>query len=188
MKIAKLGGILFVITVIAAGILGFANQKTAVLIEQVNEAANNESREQVLPDAEEFEEIEADKLSEIQSAHPEVIDVYEGKAGGETIGYTVKTGTIGYGGVVEVITGINKEENIIEGVRIGNNEETPGLGALATEESFNGQYTEKPAEQLTVVKSSPGETDILAITGATITSDAVTDGVNIAIEVVGEIE
>lgn len=188
MKIAKLGGILLIITIIAAGILGFANKKTSVLIDKVNEAANNESRKQVLPEAEEFKEIDAKQLEGIKSKHPEVIDVYEGTSNGKVIGYTIKTGTTGYGGIVEVITGINKEEDKIKGVRIGNNEETPGLGALATEESFNGQYTDVPVKPLTVVKSSPGESQILAITGATITSNAVTSGVNIAIEVSGEIK
>ncbi|MDO5707424.1 MAG: RnfABCDGE type electron transport complex subunit G [Andreesenia angusta] len=188
MKIAKLGLILFAITVVAAGILGFANEKTAVLIEKVNEDANNESRQQVLPEADEFKELESNKLKEIQTSNPEVLDIYEGIKGGEVIGYTIKTGTNGYGGIVEVITGINKEEKIIEGVRLGNNNETPGLGALATEESFYGQYDKKPSEELEVVKSAPGETDILAITGATITSKAVTSGVNLASEVFAELD
>lgn len=186
MKIAKLGGILLVITVIAATILGFANDKTAVLIEETNEKANNEARQAALPSAEEFEELEAAELEELKKENPEVLDVHKGLKGGEVIGYTVKTGPGGYGGPVEIITGINSEMKI-EGVRIGNNTETPGLGSLAAEEPFYGQFTDKDAAPLEVVKSAPSDNQILAITGATITSEAVTNGVNSAIEVVEKI-
>ena len=62
--------------------------------------------------------------------------------------------------------------------------ETPGLGARSKEEAFYGQYAFKPATELSVVKSgAAGETEIQAISGATITSKAVTSGVNAAVEV-----
>ncbi len=183
MKIAKLGLILLIITAIAATILGFANDKTAVLIEKTNEEANNEARKAALPSAEEFEELDEAELEEIKKEKPEVLDVFKGIKGGEVVGYTVKTGPVGYAGPVEIISGINVEKKI-EGVRIGNNSETPGLGALAAEESFYGQFSDKDAAPLEVVKSAPSDNQILAITGATITSAAVTNGVNTSIEVV----
>ena len=63
--------------------------------------------------------------------------------------------------------------------------ETAGLGAKAKDEAFNGQYdgkkTDKPLE---VAKgSASGDNQILAISGATISSTAVTNGVNAAIDV-----
>lgn len=188
MKIAKLGGILLIVSAIAAGIMAFANDKTAILIEQVNETANNESRKAVFPDADEYLEIDAAKLAEIQKEKPEVVEVFESKKSGELVGYIIKTAPSGYAGAVEVITGIDMEKKI-SGVRIGNHEETPGLGALAAEEDFYGQFGGKGIDKpLEVVKADPADGQVLAITGATITSDAVTSGVNISIEVLEMIE
>ena len=77
-----------------------------------------------------------------------------------------------------------KSDGTIVGINIGNMSETPGLGAKSKEESFYGQYVQKPATELSVVKGgAAGETEIQAISGATITSDAVTNGVNTAVEV-----
>ena len=70
----------------------------------------------------------------------------------------------------------------ITGVKVLNQSETPGLGANCTNAWFSERYIGKTAEQdLTVVKvetSSPAE--VQAITAATITSAAITDGVNAA--------
>ena len=62
--------------------------------------------------------------------------------------------------------------------------ETPGLGAKAKDEAFINQYNSKLTdENLAVIKNgTPAENEIVAISGATITSSAVTKGVNTAIE------
>jgi electron transport complex protein RnfG len=67
-------------------------------------------------------------------------------------------------------------------MRVGNHQETPGLGANATLSDFYGQYVDKSTEsELTVVKAGASGNEIQAISGATITSKAVTKGVNIAV-------
>ena len=58
-NILKLGLNLFVICAVAAGLLGGTNQMTAPLIEERNDQANNEARKTVLPDANEFKELES---------------------------------------------------------------------------------------------------------------------------------
>ena len=61
-------------------------------------------------------------------------------------------------------------------------EETPGLGANAAKEEFRQQYQQAvPQNGFEVVKSTPGDGQIEAMTGATISSDAVTDAVNLAV-------
>ena len=63
-----------------------------------------------------------------------------------------------------------------------NHSETPGLGAKSTEPEFYEQFNDKKAP-LKVVKGSAGNPDeISAISGATITSNAVVDGVNAAVD------
>lgn len=179
--ILKLGSILFVICAIAALALGVTNNITQPVIEERNIQANNESRKEVLSDAEEFKLVE-NLSSDI------VEEVYEGLKGGEVIGYTIKTLPKGYGGSVEVMVGVTSEGKI-NGIKIGNHSETPGLGSKAAESPFKDQFNGKDANNhLTVVKgSASSESDIVAISGATITSNAVTSGVNAAIDIFKQI-
>jgi electron transport complex protein RnfG len=88
----------------------------------------------------------------------------------------------GYAGPVEVVVGL-KESGGLRAIRILRQSETPGLGAKAPLPAFSGQYDNKDADQLVVVKTQPTEADqIQAISGATITSTAVTLGVNTALD------
>lgn len=184
-NILKLGLNLFVICAVAAGLLAGTNQITAPIIEQRNEQANNEARQIVLPDASEFKLLDSNKYE--SDSEVEVVEVYEGLSGSDVIGYTVKVLPKGYGGEIELMVGI-KSDGTISGINVGNMNETPGLGAKAKEESFYGQYFGKPATELSVIKSGiAGDTEIQAISGATITSKAVTNGVNAAVEVYNSI-
>lgn len=176
----RLGGILFLICAVAALMLSVTNNITEPIIEQRNIQANNESRQEVLQDAEEFKQVENVKGDLIE-------EVYQGIKGGDVVGYTIKTTPKGYGGKVEVMVGISNDGKIT-GVKIGNHSETPGLGSKASEptfkDQFNGKSTEKP---LIVVKGKTSQdNDIAAISGATITSNAVTSGVNAAMNVYKE--
>ena len=67
-------------------------------------------------------------------------------------------------------------------------DETPGLGANATKSEFTDQYKQK-AQELEVIKNAePADGEIQAITGSTITSQAVTDAVNKAVAAYEKIE
>lgn len=178
-NIVKLGLNLFVICAVAALALGATNQITAPVIEERNIQANNESRQTVLPDAKEFKLV---SNSEYENINGVVAEVYEGTDASDIIGYTVKVLPKGYGGEIELIVGISSEGKVT-GINIGSMKETPGLGAKASEEGFKGQFTGKPVEELSLVKgSASSDKEIQAISGATITSNAVTKGVNTAIE------
>ncbi|MBC3804927.1 RnfABCDGE type electron transport complex subunit G [Acetobacterium fimetarium] len=190
-NVFKLGFILFVISAVAACCLAFTNYVTAGTIEKMDQETNKAARQEVLSEATDFEEIPAAELvkirTEIGLENPdELVEAYQGKTGDDVIGYTVKTAPqSGYSGEVQVLTGISKE-GLVQGVTILKHNETPGLGALATEPAFKDQYKDlSAAEKITVVKTAPasGSNSIQAITGATITSKAVTDGVNISNEV-----
>lgn len=169
-EILRPTAVLFVICVVVSAALAGTNLLTKDRIAQL-EAKNAEaSRKIVLPAAEEFQ-------SQDDGAY------YTGLSGGETVGYVFETGSSGYGGTVSVMTGIDVEGNIT-GVVILSHDETPGLGANATKPEFLNQYLQPaPEGGLSVIKyQTPGEGQIEAMTGATITSTAVTDAVNQAIE------
>ena len=172
----KLGIILFIISAVAAGSLGATNQATKPIIEQMVAKANDEARKTVLPTAKEFKPLEG-------AAKGLVVEVYEGLDNGNVVGYAFKTVPSGYAGAIELMVGISSDGKVT-GINMGTNKETPGLGTKAAEPKFKDQYNGKSADKaLEVVKGkATGENSIVAISGATITSKAVTDGVNAAIE------
>lgn len=183
-EIIKLGLILLLTCVIASTCLGVSNDLTKDQITLQREQASEKARKEILPDAKEFKALEEAKFSEVVKANDKIAEVYVGYNGSEIVGYTFKALASGYGGNVEVITGIDKD-GVVSGVRVGSHQETPGLGGNATLPSFYEQYTDKTADShigvSKVETSDPHE--IQAISGATITSKAVTNGVNMAIDV-----
>lgn len=80
-----------------------------------------------------------------------------------------------------MMVGIDTELNVT-GVKIINMSETPGLGAKASEDSWLSQFKGKN-DIISVVKTGNAkDNEINAISGATITSKAVTQGVNDSLE------
>lgn len=173
----KLGFILFTITAICTGLLGAVNQLTTPIIEANNAVTQLESMQKLLSSANEFVEV-SEVVDDLIEA------CYVGKLGNDTVGYIAKVTPNGYGGAIEVLVGVDNTLQI-QGIDILNHAETPGFGANATKESFWGQFTGKTAP-LSVTKMAPTENEISAITGATITSDAITSGVNAATAYISE--
>jgi len=106
------------------------------------------------------------------------IEYFEAVKGERIVGYCLKVTSSGYNGYIRMIAGIDTS-GVIKGVRVLEQYETPGLGARINEikrgesESwFLRQFAGKTADTITVKK------DIDAITGATISSKAVADGVS----------
>lgn len=179
----KLGLNLLIISAVAALLLALTNSVTASTIAQRNEQANGEARKLVLESAQDFEQVKDVKTD--NSKGVEVSEIYEAKdASGNTVGYTLKVLPSGYGGTIELMVGIDSAKGQVSGINVVSNSETAGLGAKATNPEFSDQYKGKPLEELSVLKNgTPGDTEIKAISGATITSTAVTNGVDAAIEV-----
>ena len=179
----KLGLNLLIISAVAALLLALTNSVTASTIAQCNEQANAEARKLVLESAQDFEQVKDVKTD--NSKGVEVSEIYEAKdASGNTVGYTLKVLPSGYGGTIELMVGIDSAKGQVSGINVVSNSETAGLGAKATNPEFSDQYKGKLLEELSVLKNgTPGDTEIKAISGATITSTAVTNGVDAAIEV-----
>ena len=179
----KLGLNLLIISAVAALLLALTNSVTAGTIAERSEQANAEARKLVLESAETFEEVKDAKLD--NSTGVEVAEIFEAKdASGNTVGYTLKVLPSGYGGAIELMVGIDSANGQVSGINVVSNSETAGLGAKSTDPEFSDQYKGKPLEELSVLKNgTPSDTEIKAISGATITSTAVTNGVDAAIEV-----
>lgn len=106
---------------------------------------------------------------------------YTATRGGETIAYVVPAESKGYGGSIKLLVAIGPDNKVIK-YSILESKETPGLGDKAAKEPFTGQFTGKTSEHLIVTKDASNKEDIQAISGATITSRAVTLAVKNAVD------
>jgi electron transport complex protein RnfG len=176
--IAKIGFRLFIITAIASMALGLTNVATARRIEEQAEIARIEAKSVVLPQASEFREL---NIEEHIDLHPLILEVHEGTANGERKGYTFRVISEGFA-EIELYVGIDAKDRI-SGVNVVYQRETPGLGTRATAVSYTGQFTGLSAQNVfDLVKVTPGDNEIQAVSGATVSSRAVVDAVNAAIE------
>lgn len=177
-EFVQLGGILCAITLVVALALGAVNAVTADKIAQINQQKILDSLELVMPGAE-AEQIDVAEgttvTTETKNATSiEILSAYKMTKDGADAGYCVEVGPTGFGGVVDTMVGIDTEGNITGVSVISAASETPGLGARATEEEFQSQYTGQVGTDVAVSKD--GGT-IEALTGATITSRCVSEGV-----------
>ena len=169
-EIVKVSAILFAITAIAAAILAGVNGITAPKILENEMIAQVEAMQKVLQDSDNFE-----KLDFVPEKNSVVTEVF--KAG--DVGMAVKVAPSGYGGKILMIVGVDNDCKVT-GVEIISQSETAGLGARCIEEEFKAQFAGK-TENVEVVKKGATGNQIDAISSATVTSKAVTKGVNEAI-------
>jgi len=104
---------------------------------------------------------------------------------GVQVGWVIPARGQGFAAAIEVLVGLDLDAARITGIYVLDQKETPGLGDFITdEERFRKWYRDQPTDQpLEVVKTEPdpGTGKIKALTGATISSDAVTEIVNLQV-------
>ena len=169
--IIKPVGVLLAICIIIPLALSVTNKVTAKKIAEL-ENENSKKNMQSLVSADDFE-----KCSDGG------IDYYTAIKGGETAAYIFTESAKGYGGDVSVMTAV-KPDGTVAGVAILDvSGETPGLGQNAAKESFYSQYTGlKKVVSLLKNGAKAENNEVDAVTGATITSTAVTRAVNTALD------
>ena len=184
--------ILFVITLVSGICLGFVYDITKGPIEQATIAANNKTYQQVLSAASSFADVEGSEtaVADLNASGAlasfggvAVESVLEGTdASGAVVGYVINSlSNDSYGGAVKVSVGLDAD-GVITGVGIREINDTPGLGLKAKEPDFLNQYTGKQVDSLVVTKTgASSDNEIDSISGATITSSAVTNAVNAAL-------
>lgn len=167
--------VLTVIAAVMAGLLGGTNLLTADKIAELT-AANEKAAVEKVIKAESYNKFELNKYT-----------YFKAQNGENTVGYAFILGANGYGGAVKCVVGVDITGKItaVEITDVSN--ETPGLGQNAGRTSFTDQFKGKSTE-LSVVKSGAKENEVQAVTGATITSKAVTTSVNLALELYKKIE
>ncbi|MDO5649912.1 MAG: FMN-binding protein [Gallicola sp.] len=174
---------LFIITAIAGLLLGFVNSTTAPVIAQQEQEKLQQALGKTYPGAEEFNPIEADKLTALQGENPNIQQVYKAGNGGTTEGYVFDVlGRGGYGGDINFVVGVNGETKEIVGYDVLKSAETPGLGSQIAEEPFVGTVVGNTMNEPMVSAQDPsGDNDVQAISGTTISVNAILDGLNAAV-------
>ncbi|MBR0305375.1 MAG: RnfABCDGE type electron transport complex subunit G [Lachnospiraceae bacterium] len=183
--------VLFAITLVSGLCLGFVYDITKGPIEQATIDKNNRTYQEVLSSASSFTEVEGsvEKIAELAASGElagfggvAIESVLEGTdASGAAVGYVINSlSNDSYGGAVKISVGFDAD-GTITGVGIREINDTPGLGLKAKEPKFKDQYIGKNVDTLVVTKTgASADNEIDAISGATVTSNAVTNAVNTA--------
>ena len=183
--------ILCAITLVAGACLGGVYEMTKAPIDAANLAAKEAAYRTVFPDAASFDA--GDLADKIPAANEEIAGLGYGKvsvdeavtandASGAAAGYVVTaTSNDGFGGAITVSVGI-QSDGTVNGIEFLTLAETAGLGMNAQKPEWKGQFAGKKADVFSVTKDGASSDDqINAISGATITSRAVTNAVNVAV-------
>ena len=189
-KIIKNTLILTAITVISGLLLGVVYGITKEPIEAAQENTKQEAFRSVLSDASSFETMgdfdASGALSLLQEngyTSDEIVEVAQGvDDSGETVGYVINVMSHeAYDGDLEVSVGI-ASDGTVKGIEMLSISETAGLGMKANEAEFKDQFKDKNVEKFSYTKSGEsGDDKIDAISGATITTNAVTNAVDSAL-------
>lgn len=189
-KIVKDALVLTAITMISGLALGGVYEITKEPIAKQEELTKQEAYKTVLADADSFEELAIEGTNgvtipaEAGYSAQEITGVAAAlDSSGNEIGYvyTVVTSE-GYGGDITFTMGMLRD-GTVTGIEMLSISETAGLGMKAAEDDFKSQYAGKKVDKFEYTKSgAAAENQIDAISGATITTNAVTNGVNAGIE------
>jgi electron transport complex protein RnfG len=164
---------LFAICVVVATVVSVVNHYTSRVIENNKTKKMNEQLHNIMPGDYEYNEISAVNADAV---------IYEALAEDTTQGYCVKVTVNGYSGPITMIVGFSTSCSVTA-VEIVSSSETPGIGTKVLESSFlNGfkGYSEP-------IEFSKDNTGVDALTGATITSNSVKDGINKALSALLEV-
>lgn len=187
--------ILTLITLIAGLLLGVVYEITKEPIAAEQKRAKEKAYKEVFAEADSFElvNLEVEKVEENLVSNGFNVTINEAMKAfdkyGNTAGYVLTvTDHEGYGGDIQFAMGV-KLDGTVNGISFLSISETAGLGMKATEEDFMKQFAGKNVEKFRYTKngaSVDGEID--AISGATITTNAVVNGVNAGIYYISTLE
>lgn len=156
--------VLLIICVVAGTVLSLIYTQTAPLIAENKLKAEGEARRLVLPDADFFYPV----------SDSSTVLYYEGfSADSALVGYVFSCVQYGYSSDVKTIVGLTPDL-MIQAITVVSQSETPGLGANCTKPDFTAQFSGKNPADIYVDKDGG---DIQSLTGATITTRAVTNAI-----------
>lgn len=174
-EVLHLGGVLFIITAVVAGMLGLVNHLTQERLKAIELEKLMTSMQVIVPGG------QFSQLEDLNASDPIVQKAYLATVNGKTVGLCVEVRPKGFVDEIVTMVGVDPQGRIL-GVDIPKMSETGGLGSKAQDPVWLAQYQDKTGPLAVVKLETKGENDILAITAATVTSQAVTTGVQAAVD------
>lgn len=174
--------VLTLIAMLSAGVLSLAYNATREPILANQARALHASIFQVLPEAKDVKVIEAGPISLVPEDEyttktrdsDEILLLYQGlDANGQPVGFAYLSEETGYGGIIQVLIGVNHRSEKITGITVVHHTETAGIGTKIESPDFRGQFVGKGVEDPITMG-----VDIDVITGSTVSSRALTQAVN----------
>ena len=185
-KILKDAFALLMITLVAGILLGFVYSITKEPIAVQEQLTKEKSCQEVFADAAAFDnntdDLEAARAAMAAAGYEvqTLSEILEAKdASGNMLGYVLSIiDPEGYGGDISFMMGI-RLDGTLNGISILSIGETAGLGMNADTDAFKSQFANKKVDKFTFTKTgSTSDSEIDALSGATITTTAMTNGVN----------
>lgn len=163
----RIVGTLLVITAVVAVLLALVNMLTAPVIAQRAGGKKAEAMSQVMAGTDSFDPLD------VPEGMKDVKEIVRAKKGEEVLGYCVQTGTMGNDGEIQLMVGITTDGTVT---------------SVAILDQSETMYTDKHGELVAQFTGKSGSValsqdggDISAISGATISSRAITKGVDSAL-------
>jgi len=166
-EIFKITFNLVIVYLIGGFILSFVYANTSPRIFKNNEEAEKKALKELMPEAD-----TVNKMGDWTS-HDKHAKYFIAKKGGDTIGYIIQSFGKGYSSYINTFIAVDKDFKV-QKIKILAHGETPGLGDEIEKDWFQAQFKDKSLDHLKVIKGETKE-DIQAISGATISSRAVTE-------------
>ena len=136
----------------------------------------------LLPAAKEFIPSDVDIEVQMGAGKKEKVKIYKALSDTEQcVGWSFKAAGEGFSGKIELVVAVDKDFEKIAGFDVLTSSETPGFGDQIKMSYFRSQFAGAPAEELAVVKTGEPtkiDSEIVAITGATVSSEAVVNILN----------
>lgn len=167
-KILYLTCFLAIVSAIAGGALAFANQLTAPIIKENNENAEKQVLLEMYPEA----DVKDFEIMNVTVDNPTVNKIYSYENN-----YIFNMSVSGYKEGTTFLVAIDKNDGKISAFKAISNGDTKGIGSKITESAFANSI---------IGKESNGELD--TISGATVTSTPVIEGIHEASDIAAEIE
>ncbi len=166
--------VLGAVCLFSAGALSIMYNFTKTPISKNQQKELQSAISKVLPEVKSYKELKK----------TEELTIYEGRGKNDKIiGYAVVGEGNGFQGKIKLIVGIDADLKSFSGMEVLESSETPGLGTKVADEPFIQQVKSLKLQQgvpIGIVRDEKNkkETDIQAITGATISSEAVVSVLN----------
>jgi electron transport complex protein RnfG len=164
-------------------LIAVANAALSEKIEQNRIDKLNRLTRALLPEAENFMALDTEIEIESTRGKKEKVELYKAVSEDERVGWSFNAAGSGFADKIELVVAVDKDFQKLAGFDILASNETPGFGDQIKYDYFRDQFKGAPAEELALVKTGEGrpekiDSEIVAITGATVSSEAVVEIIN----------